>query len=54
MTIGSLQRRRDLALSSGAELLFDTPLEIVDGERIYLGLLRWMSAYRRKQPLRIE
>ncbi len=31
-----LQRRRDLALGSGAELFYDTPLEIVRGEGVYL------------------
>ena len=36
MTIESLQRRRDLALGSGAELFYDTPLEIVRGEGVYL------------------
>lgn len=36
MTIESLQRRRDLALGSGAELFYDTPLEIVRGEGAYL------------------
>ena len=32
----SLQRRRDLALGSGAEVFYDTPLEIVRGEGVYL------------------
>ena len=36
MAKGSLQRRRDLALGSGAELFYDTPLEIVRGEGVYL------------------
>jgi len=36
MSTGSLQRRRDLALGSGAELFYDTPLEIVRGEGVYL------------------
>jgi len=36
MATGSLQRRRDLALGSGAELFYDTPLEIVRGEGVYL------------------
>ncbi len=36
MANGSLQRRRDLALGSGAELFYDTPLEIVRGEGVYL------------------
>jgi 4-aminobutyrate aminotransferase-like enzyme len=31
-----LQRRRDLALGAGAELFYDTPLEIVRGEGVYL------------------
>ncbi|MEX2257409.1 MAG: aminotransferase class III-fold pyridoxal phosphate-dependent enzyme, partial [Woeseia sp.] len=31
-----LQRRRDLALGTGAELFYDTPLEIVRGEGVYL------------------
>jgi len=36
MAKDSLQRRRDLALGSGAELFYDTPLEIVRGEGAYL------------------
>lgn len=36
MAKGLLQRRRDLALGSGAELFYDTPLEIVRGEGVYL------------------
>jgi len=32
----SLKRRRDRALGSGAELFYDTPLEIVRGEGVYL------------------
>ena len=36
MACGTLQRRRDLALGSGAELFYDTPLEIVRGEGVYL------------------
>ncbi len=36
MTTESLQRRRDLALGSGAELFYDEPLEIVQGEGAYL------------------
>jgi 4-aminobutyrate aminotransferase-like enzyme len=36
MAKGSLQQRRDLALGSGAELFYDTPLEIVRGEGVYL------------------
>lgn len=36
MAKGSLQRRRDLALGSGAELFYDTPLEIVRGDGAYL------------------
>ena len=32
----ALRRRRDLALGSGAELFYDTPLEIVRGEGVYL------------------
>jgi 4-aminobutyrate aminotransferase-like enzyme len=36
MANGSLQCRRDLALGSGAELFYDTPLEIVRGEGVYL------------------
>ena len=32
----SLQQRRDLALGSGAELFYHTPLEIVRGEGAYL------------------
>lgn len=31
-----LQRRRDLALGTGAELFYDRPLEIVRGEGVYL------------------
>jgi len=37
---GSLQRRRDLALSSGAKRFYDTPLDIVRGEGIYKGVAR--------------
>jgi len=36
MTKGSLQSRRDLVLGSGAELFYDTPLEIVRGDGAYL------------------
>ena len=36
MASGSLQQRRDRALGSGAELFYDTPLEIVRGEGVYL------------------
>ena len=36
MAKGSLQRRRDHALGSGAELFYDPPLEIVRGEGVYL------------------
>ena len=36
MAYESLRRRRDLALGSGAELFYDTPLEIVRGEGVYL------------------
>jgi 4-aminobutyrate aminotransferase-like enzyme len=36
MVISSLQRRRDLALGSGAELFYDEPIEIVRGEGVYL------------------
>jgi len=36
LAAGSLQRRRDLALGLGAELFYDTPLEIVRGEGVYL------------------
>lgn len=36
MATGSLQQRRDLALGTGAELFYDTPLEIVRGEGVYL------------------
>jgi 4-aminobutyrate aminotransferase-like enzyme len=36
MAKDSLQRRRDLALGSGTELFYDTPLEIVRGEGVYL------------------
>ena len=36
MAYGTLQQRRDLALGSGAELFYDTPLEIVRGEGVYL------------------
>ncbi len=36
MTTDSLQRRRDRALGSGAELFYDQPLEIVRGEGAYL------------------
>lgn len=36
MDSGSLKRRRDRALGSGAELFYDEPLEIVRGEGVYL------------------
>jgi 4-aminobutyrate aminotransferase-like enzyme len=36
MANDSLQQRRDRALGSGAELFYDTPLEIVRGEGAYL------------------
>lgn len=36
MANSSLRRRRDLALGSGAELFYDTPIEIVRGEGVYL------------------
>jgi 4-aminobutyrate aminotransferase-like enzyme len=36
LAAGSLQHRRDLALGLGAELFYDTPLEIVRGEGVYL------------------
>lgn len=36
MTKSLLESRRDLALGSGAELFYDTPLEIVRGEGVYL------------------
>lgn len=36
MTSLSLQQRRDRVLGSGAELFYDTPLEIVRGEGVYL------------------
>ena len=36
MTAESLKHRRDLALGFGAELFYDTPLEIVRGEGVYL------------------
>ena len=36
MAAGSLQQRRNLALGLGAELFYDTPLEIVRGEGVYL------------------
>jgi 4-aminobutyrate aminotransferase-like enzyme len=36
MDSGTLKRRRDLALGTGAELFYDTPLEIVRGEGVYL------------------
>jgi 4-aminobutyrate aminotransferase-like enzyme len=36
MSTESLQRRRDLALGSGAELFYESPLEIVRGEGVYL------------------
>ena len=36
MASESLQQRRDRALGSGAELFYDTPLEIVRGEGAYL------------------
>jgi len=36
VTNSALQRRRDLALGSGAELFYDNPLEIVRGEGVYL------------------
>ena len=36
MANGSLQRRRELALGSGAELFYDTPLEIVRGGGVNL------------------
>ena len=48
MAIGSLQRRRDHALGSGAELFYDTPLEIVRGEGAYLydrGGRRYIDMY---------
>jgi 4-aminobutyrate aminotransferase-like enzyme len=32
----SLQHRRDIALGAGAELFYDTPIEIVRGEGVYL------------------
>jgi 4-aminobutyrate aminotransferase-like enzyme len=43
MSKGSLQSRRDLALGAGAELFYDTPLEIVRGE----GACLYDSAGRR-------
>jgi 4-aminobutyrate aminotransferase-like enzyme len=36
LTVSTLQQRRDLALGAGAELFYDTPLEIVRGEGAYL------------------
>jgi 4-aminobutyrate aminotransferase-like enzyme len=36
MATSPLQRRRDLALGSGAELFYDKPIEIVRGEGVYL------------------
>jgi len=36
MTNNLLRRRRDLALGTGAELFYDSPLEIVRGEGVYL------------------
>lgn len=36
MTMLSLRQRRDQALGAGAELFYDTPLEIVRGEGVYL------------------
>jgi 4-aminobutyrate aminotransferase-like enzyme len=36
MPKSSLQRRRDRALGSGAELFYDTPIEIVRGDGVYL------------------
>jgi len=36
MAKGLLQRRRDLALGSGAELFYEAPLEIVRGDGVYL------------------
>ena len=36
MAAGSLKHRRDLALGFGAELFYDTPLEIVRGKGVYL------------------
>lgn len=36
MTNDRLRRRRDLALGAGAELFYDSPLEIVRGEGVYL------------------
>lgn len=36
MAISTLQRRRDLALGSGAELFYENPIEIVRGEGVYL------------------
>jgi 4-aminobutyrate aminotransferase-like enzyme len=36
MASDSLQQRRDRVLGSGAELFYDTPLEIVRGEGVYL------------------
>ena len=44
----SLRRRRDIALGSGAELFYDTPLEIVRGEGVYLfdkGGRRYVDMY---------
>jgi len=48
MAKGSLQRRRDHALGSGAELFYDTPLEIVRGDGVYLydrGGRRYVDMY---------
>lgn len=36
MTPSPLESRRDLALGSGAELFYDTPIEIVRGKGVYL------------------
>ena len=48
MAKDSLQRRRDVALGSGAELFYDTPLEIVRGDGVYLydrGGRRYVDMY---------
>ena len=36
MATGSLKRRRDFVLGSGAELFYDVPVELVRGEGVYL------------------
>jgi len=49
---GSLQRRRDLALNSGARLFYDTPLDIVRGDGIYIGVAKMSVGFWPKAPTR--